>query len=142
MRVKEVKIEEQRFRIGSLTVEEVEEAIENPLPESATVEQKKELMYKRVCQGLNNADRDQFGEFPDGFKPWDKERVRKAMDHATLFELVREILAFSGFEHAKESKPGESPAVAESSISISSAAASLPQQDGTSDTSTVNHSGS
>jgi hypothetical protein len=107
MRTKKVKIDEDEYTVGALTLEQVEEFIApiEQISDTAT----KARAYELVCFGLNNPNRNKNeADVP----PWTKERVYKELDLVTFMKLQSEILEISGLK-VTGIEPGETQPVME-----------------------------
>jgi hypothetical protein len=114
-KVVEIKDDEKKYKIGALSLAQVEDYI-SPLEvvtEGITMEkpQAKIKAYDLVCYGLNNA---LSLEERTTENIWTNERVRQELDMVSFRELQLEILKLSGLTIIDEPKLGEAPAVTES----------------------------
>lgn len=112
MRTKEVVIDDAQYRIGALTIAQVEEFLaeqQAALQNTATAEAMAHSWRKFVAQGLTNALNGN-----SSIAPWTEERVLTDLDLPSFEKLRTEILTFSGLrlitpeaEDEKKKPPSE-----------------------------------
>lgn len=101
MRTREVTVDQDKYTIAALTLEQVEQfiaPIEKP-EDGQPTDDAKTRAYQLVCYGLNNAHK-------NGDPNWTKERVYKELDLVTFLKLQQEILELSGLRRTGP-EPGE-----------------------------------
>lgn len=115
MKVKEVPIGEQKYKIGSLTIDQYEQFIGDGVTLQGNKEFIRQHMLPVVAACLENAVQgsgEWFASAPESFqRQWPDSRLRCHLDFDELQKLYTAIMELSGLK-TSGAKPGEAAAAA------------------------------